>query len=128
MLIEAVGRNPGMRLAAALEQAGNPHLGKDAGELVGAPCGVKISDDFGKSLPGCDVLIDFTRPEGTLAHLAVCRRRGIRMVIGTTGFSDGQKQTIAEAAREIAIVFAPNMAVGVNVTFKLPRSRATHPR
>jgi 4-hydroxy-tetrahydrodipicolinate reductase len=125
MLIEAVGCNPGMRLAAALEQAGNPHVGKDAGELAGAPCGVKISDDFGKSLAGCDVLIDFTRPEGTLAHLAVCRRQGIRMVIGTTGFNDGQKQTIAEAARETAIVFSPNMAVGVNVTFKLAEIAAT---
>jgi 4-hydroxy-tetrahydrodipicolinate reductase len=65
------------------------------------------------------VLIDFTRPEGTLAHLAACRKLGVAMVIGTTGFSEEQKQTIAAAARDIAIVFAPNMAAGVNVTFKL---------
>lgn len=119
MLIEAVLHGAGTRLAAALEQAGNPQVGKDAGELAGSPCGVKISDDFEKSLAGCDVLIDFTRPEGTLAHLAACRRLGVKMVIGTTGFSDGQKKTIADAARETAIVFSPNMAVGVNVTFKL---------
>ena len=119
MLIEAVLRGADMRLAAALEQAGDPHVGKDAGDLAGSPCGVKISDDFGKSLAGCDVLIDFTRPEGTLAHLAACRRLGVRMVIGTTGFSDQQKKIIAESARDTAIVFSPNMAVGVNVSFKL---------
>jgi 4-hydroxy-tetrahydrodipicolinate reductase len=65
------------------------------------------------------VLIDFTRPEGTLAHLAVCRARNVKMVIGTTGFSAEQKEELKEAAKEIAIVFAPNMSVGVNVTFKL---------
>lgn len=119
MVIEAVLASAGMRLAAALEQAGNPHIGKDAGELIGASCGVAISDKVETALKGCDVLIDFTRPEGTLAHLAVCRRQGINMVIGTTGFSDEQKKSIADAARDIAIVFAPNMSVGVNVTFKL---------
>lgn len=119
MLLEAVRGGTDTRLAAALEVAGNPFLGKDAGGLVGAPCGVKISDDFETSLVGCDVLIDFTRPEGTLAHLAVCRRLGVRMVIGTTGFTDEQKKTIAAAARETAMVLSPNMAVGVNVTFRL---------
>ena len=119
MLIEAVLNSPGMRLAAALEQAGHPHLGKDAGELVGSARGVKITDDVGRALQGCDVLVDFTRPEGTLTHLAVCRSQGVKMVIGTTGFSDEQKKDIAGAARDIALVFAPNMSVGVNVTFKL---------
>ncbi len=125
MLIEAVLRGAGTRLAAALERAGDPHVGKDAGDLVGSPCGVKISDDFGGSLTGCDVLIDFTRPEGTLAHVAACRKLGVGMVIGTTGFSDAQKQAIAEAARDTAIVFSPNMAVGVNVTFKLAEIAAS---
>ncbi len=119
MLIETALGNADTRLAAALEMPGNPYVGKDAGELVGAPCGVKISDDFGKALAGCDVLIDFTRPEGTLAHLAACRKLGVRMVIGTTGFTDEQKKTIAAAASETAIVLSPNMAVGVNVSFKL---------
>ena len=127
MLIEAVLRGADMRLAAALEQAGDPHVGKDAGDPAGSPCGVKISDDFGKSLAGCDVLIDFTRPEGTLAHLAACRKLGVGMVIGTTGFSDQQEKIIAESARDTAIVFSPNMAVGVNVTFKLAEIAARIP-
>ena len=118
-LLEAVLHSADMRLGAALEQGGDAHLGKDAGELVGAPCGIAISADVEKSVRGCDALIDFTRPEGTLAHLAACRKARVRMVIGTTGFSAEQKQTIAEAAREIAIVMAPNMSVGTNLVFKL---------
>ena len=119
MLIEAVLGSSDLRLAAALEQAGNAHVGKDAGELIGVPCHVTISDQVESSVKGCHVLIDFTRPEGTLAHLAVCRRQGVNMVIGTTGFSEAQRRSITDAAREIGIVFAPNMSVGVNVLFKL---------
>ena len=119
MLLEAVAQDAGAVLAAALEQAGNPQVGRDAGELTGAPRGVPISDRPQQALAGCDVLIDFTRPEGTLQHLAVCRKLGVRMVIGTTGFDEAGKQAIAEAARDIGIVFAPNMSVGVNVTLKL---------
>ncbi len=118
-LIEAIGQSTDFRLRAALEIPGNALLGKDAGELVGAPCGVRISADLDSALAGCDVLIDFTRPEGTLGHLALCRERGIRMVIGTTGFQPAQKALITEAAKQIAIVMAPNMSVGVNLTFKL---------
>lgn len=118
-LIETVLGNPDMRLGAALEQAGHPQVGKDAGELVGSPCGVAIADRVEPALQGCHVLIDFTRPAGTLSHLAICRRLGVKMVIGTTGFDDEQKKSIAAAARDIAIVFAPNMSVGVNVTLKL---------
>lgn len=70
-------------------------------------------------LAGAEYLVDFTSPEGTLEHLAVCRKLGIKMVIGTTGFDDAQKALIHEAAHEIAIVMSPNMSVGVNVTFKL---------
>jgi 4-hydroxy-tetrahydrodipicolinate reductase len=118
-LLEAVLHSADLRLAAALEQPGNANLGKDAGELVGASCGVAINADLEKSLAGCQALIDFTRPEGTLAYLAACRKLGVKMVIGTTGFSDGQKKTIADAARDIAIVMAPNMSVGTNLVFKL---------
>jgi 4-hydroxy-tetrahydrodipicolinate reductase len=118
-LLEAVLHSADMRLGCALEQAGDSHLNKDAGELIGAPCGVAISADVEKGVRGCDALIDFTRPEGTLAHLAACRRLGVKMVIGTTGFSDKQKQTIADAAQDIAIVMAPNMSVGTNLLFKL---------
>jgi len=118
-LLEAVLHSADLRLGAALEQGGDAHLDKDAGELVGAPCGVAISADIEKSIRGCDVLIDFTRPEGTLAHLAACRKFGVKMVIGTTGFSAEQQQTIAAAAQDIAIVMAPNMSVGTNLVFKL---------
>jgi 4-hydroxy-tetrahydrodipicolinate reductase len=114
-LLEAVHGGDDVELAAALEAAGSPFLGKNAGELVGAPGRVIISADIGKSLAGCNVLIDFTRPEGTLAHLAACRKLGVSMVIGTTGFDDAQKKSIAEAARDIA----PNMSVGTNLVFKL---------
>ncbi|MCL6556929.1 MAG: 4-hydroxy-tetrahydrodipicolinate reductase [Burkholderiales bacterium] len=118
-LIEAVSQSADLRLSAALERPGSPFLGKDAGELIGAPCGVLIRDDAAAALSASDVLIDFTRPEATLAHLALCRSRGTAMVIGTTGFTAEQKETIREAAADIGIVFAPNMSVGVNVVLKL---------
>jgi 4-hydroxy-tetrahydrodipicolinate reductase len=118
-LIEAVLAADDARLAAALEQPGNALLGKDAGELVGQPCGVAISADVEAALAQADCLIDFTRPEATLEHLAVCCKRGVHMVIGTTGFTTEQKLTIQDASRDIPIVFAPNMAVGVNAVFKL---------
>ncbi len=118
-LLEAVLRAADLKLAAALEVKGNAAVGRDAGELAGSPCGVKVSDDAATVLAGCDVLIDFTRPEGTAAHLAACRKQGVRMVIGTTGFSESQKKEIAGAARDIAIVMSPNFSVGVNVAFRL---------
>ena len=119
MLIEAVLSSADMRLAAAFEQRGHPQVGANAGQLVGAPSEVRITDDIEKNLTGCDLVIDFTRPEGTLAHVAACRKLDVRMVIGTTGFSEQQKSVITEASREIAIAMAPNFSVGVNVTFKL---------
>lgn len=118
-LIEATSQVNDAQLCAALEQPGNTFVGKDAGELAGERRGVIISDDPGQALAGCDVLIDFTRPEGTIKHLAVCRKLGVKLVIGTTGFSDSEKLTIAEGARDIAIAMAANFSVGVNVTFKL---------
>lgn len=118
-LLEAIARAPDMRLTAALERAGSPYLQKDAGELIGAPCGVRITEDVTSALEGADVLIDFTRPEGTLAHLAVCRAGHVKMVIGTTGFSAEQREELKAASSDIPMVLAPNMSVGVNVTFKL---------
>jgi 4-hydroxy-tetrahydrodipicolinate reductase len=118
-LIEAIHQAPDARLAGALDVADSPFLGKDAGELVGAPCGVAISDDMETTLSAVDCLIDFTRPEGTMRHLDVCRRRGVHMIIGTTGLTTEQKLAIQDASRDIPIVFAPNMAVGVNLVFKL---------
>ncbi len=118
-LIEAVMRDASLKLAAALEISGSPHLGRDAGEMMGAACGVKITDDIERALKGCDVLIDFTRPEGTLSHVALCRKLGVRPVIGTTGFDDAGKKAINDAAKDVSVVLAPNFSVGVNVTFKL---------
>jgi len=117
-LIEVISQAPDMRLSAALDRAGSPFMGKDAGELIGAACGTPITDSL-ESLVGAHALIDFTRPEGTLAHIAFCRAKKINLVIGTTGFTPEQKQHIVEASRDIGIVFAPNMSVGVNIVFKL---------
>lgn len=118
-LLETIAESPDMRLSAALEQQNSPFLGKDAGELIGTPCDIAIHDDAAIALPGSNVLIDFTRPSGTLAHLAICQKLGIKMVIGTTGFTVEEKEILKSAANEIAIVFAPNMSVGVNILFKL---------
>lgn len=118
-LIEAINHAPDMRLAAALERSGSDLLGKDAGELVGAPCGTLITDNADAGLKGADALIDFTRPEGTLAHIELCRKHKTNIIIGTTGFTPEQKQQIQAASRDIGIVFAPNMSVGVNIVFKL---------
>jgi 4-hydroxy-tetrahydrodipicolinate reductase len=128
MLIEAVRGGEGLALAGALDIAGSPALGQDATAFLGAASGVAITADLHAGLAGCDVLIDFTRPEGTLAHLAACRALGVAAVIGTTGFSDAQKAQIAEHAQHIGIVLAPNMSVGVNVVLKLldVAARALH--
>jgi 4-hydroxy-tetrahydrodipicolinate reductase len=118
-LIEAVLDAPDMTLAAAFEQAGNPALGKDAGDLVGSPCGVPLTADIEAGVALADCLIDFTRPEGTMAHLEACRRQGKAIVIGTTGLSAEHKRSVQVAADVIPVVFAPNMSVGVNVVFNL---------
>ena len=119
MLVQAVLASPDMQLSGALDISGSAQLGQDAASGLGRPCGTLITADLRQGLAGGDCLIDFTRPEGTMAHLAVCRELGLNVVIGTTGFSEAQKQDIAAAARDIAIVMAPNMSVGVNVTLKL---------
>lgn len=119
MLVESVLSTPDATLAGALDIPGSPALGQDAAAFLGQPSGVAVTDDVRAALSGADVLIDFTRPEGTLAHLAVARELGVRMVIGTTGFDDSQKAVLKQAAETIPVVFAPNMSVGVNATFKL---------
>jgi len=124
MLIEVVLGSEDLKLVGALDVAGSPVVGRDAGELIGRPCGVKVVSDPAKGVAGADCLIDFTRPEGTLGHLEQCLKQGTRMVIGTTGFSARQHERIAAAAKTIAIVQAPNMAVGVNVAFKLAETAA----
>lgn len=119
MLIEAVSASTDCQLTGALDVAASPAIGMDAAAFSGRASGVLISADIRQGLQNAGVLIDFTRPEGTLAHLKVCRELGVKLVIGTTGLSEEQKAEIAAAAKDIAIVMAPNMSVGVNVTFKL---------
>jgi 4-hydroxy-tetrahydrodipicolinate reductase len=119
MLIEAIRASGDCQLAGALDIASSPAIGNDAAAFLGLASGVPVSADLRAALANSQVLIDFTRPEGTLAHLKACREQGVNAVVGTTGFSEAQKAQIADAARDIAIVMAPNMSVGVNVTMKL---------
>ncbi len=118
-LIEGVQQHPELSLHGALDRGDSPVIGHDAGEALGQRCGVNVSADIDATVKGAGVLIDFTRPDGTLAHLDACIRHGVSMVIGTTGFNTEQKQRLAEGARSIPIVFAPNMSVGVNVLLRL---------
>ena len=119
MLIEAVRASGDCVLAGALDVPSSPAIGSDAMAFLGVASGVPITADLRQGLQNAEVLIDFTRPEGTLAHLAICRELGVQAVIGTTGFTDAQKAEIAAHAQRTAIVMAPNMSVGVNVTLKL---------
>ena len=119
MLIEAIRASDDCVLAGALDVAASPAVGSDATAFLGYASGVAITADVAAGLQNADVLIDFTRPEGTLAHLAVCSQLGVKAVIGTTGFTDAHKAEIAAFAQRTAIVMAPNMSVGVNVTLKL---------
>jgi 4-hydroxy-tetrahydrodipicolinate reductase len=119
MLIEAIRASDDCVLAGALDVPESPGIGSDATAFLGFASGVPITADLREGLLNAQVLIDFTRPEGTLAHLQVCRALGVKAVIGTTGFSELQKGQIADAANDIAIMMAPNMSVGVNVTLKL---------
>ncbi|MGW8228093.1 MAG: 4-hydroxy-tetrahydrodipicolinate reductase [Gammaproteobacteria bacterium] len=119
-LIEAVTATEGMHVVAAVERPGSSVIAADAGEIAGVgKLNVPIADDLRAVVADIDVLIDFTRPVVTLDNLEICRQAGKRLVIGTTGFSDEEKQQITRAAQDIAIVFAPNMSVGVNLCFKL---------
>ena len=118
-LIEAVAASPDLVLTGALDVAASPSIGHDAAAFLGQQSGVRIGADLRGGLANADVLIDFTRPEGTLTHLAICRELGVNAVVGTTGFTSAQKAEIAGLADRIAIVMAPNMSVGVNVVMKL---------
>jgi 4-hydroxy-tetrahydrodipicolinate reductase len=119
MLIEAILGSGDCRLSGALDLAGSHAIGQDAGAFLGRTTGVTITADLAAGLAGADVLVDFTRPEGTLAHLQVCRALGVAIVIGTTGFSEAQKAEVRAHADQLPLVMAPNMSVGVNVMLKL---------
>ncbi len=123
-LIEAVLADAGLVLAAAFDVPGSPLLGRDAGERFGRTTGVRVEADADAAAQSADVLIDFTRPEGTLAHLDACAVHGTGAVVGTTGLSATQQERIAAVAKRIPIVFAPNMSVGVNVLLALVETAA----
>ena len=118
-LVEGVCGDAHLTLVAALERTGHPDIGIEVRSDAGVPTGVMIRDDHVAALAGADVLIDFTRPEGTLAHLKTSVAQKVALVIGTTGFSAAQRAEIQLAAQTIPIVLAPNMAVGVNAAIKL---------
>jgi 4-hydroxy-tetrahydrodipicolinate reductase len=119
-LITAIRETDGVELAAAIERPGMPLVGADAGEVAGTGrCGIQIVDDLSGVTDDFDVLIDFTIADATATYLEICRSARRKMVIGTTGLSSTQLQLLEAAAEQVAIVFAPNMSVGVNVTFKL---------
>lgn len=119
-LIQAAQEQNGIQLGAAIEREGSSLIGTDAGELAGIGLiGVKVVSDLNSVVNDFDVLIDFTRPEGTLQYLAFCQSHQKGMVIGTTGFDEQGKLAIAEAAKSIPIVFAANFSVGVNLVLKL---------
>lgn len=119
MLIEAVLAAPDMQLAAAFDRSDSPLLGTDAAAFMGQASGVPISADVAAGLAGCDVLIDFTRPEATLAHLQACVQQRVGAIIGTTGFDDAGRAAIEQAATQVPVVFAANMSPGVNITIRL---------
>ncbi len=135
MLMDALAETSDCHLSGALDAPGSLSIGQVVGQPLGqrvggpsaseasaslsSPHGVCITSDLSLGLAGAQVLIDFTRPEGTMAHLKACVASGVNMVIGTTGFTEAQKDVIGKAAERIAIVMSPNMSVGVNVTFKL---------
>jgi 4-hydroxy-tetrahydrodipicolinate reductase len=119
-LIKAAALADKAVFSGAVSRSGSPAVGKDAGELAGiGTVGVNVVDDLSAVLDRFDVLIDFTRPDASMAFIDICRKAGKKMVIGTTGYSEAQKSAIAEAAKNVAIVLAPNMSVGVNLSLKL---------
>ncbi len=123
-LLEAVFADPELVLHSALDRPDSLQIGRDAGEQFGKKTGVLISHDVDVALKGADVLVDFTRPEPSLIYLAACQKNGVNMVIGTTGFTAEQKTVIANAAKNISVVFAPNMSVGVTLLISLVQAAA----
>ena len=123
-LIEAALSDPEVTLAAACDVATSPLVGRDAGERFGRATGVVVGTDANAAAAAADVLIDFTRPEGTLSHVAACVRSGPGAVIGTTGLSQAHRTELARCAQSVPVVFAPNMSVGVNVLLALTEHAA----
>lgn len=123
-LLEGVFADDALTLHAAIDRPGSALIGQDAGAQFGVASGVKVTSDLVSAVDGADVLIDFTRPEAAMQYLAACQQAGVQMVIGTTGFSDKEKAKIEVAAQENAVVFAPNMSVGVTLLINLVEQAA----
>jgi 4-hydroxy-tetrahydrodipicolinate reductase len=124
VLLEGVFADNDLVLYGALDRVGNPQLGRDAGEQLGKVSGVRVTDSVDDALKNADVLVDFTRPEASMLYLASCQKHQVKMIIGTTGFSAEQKLAIESASKNIAIVFAPNMSVGVTLLINLVEQAA----
>ncbi len=123
-LLSSVFADEALVLHGALDNPTNPSLGQDAGALLGKVTGVKITADIRAAIAGADVLVDFTRPEATMQYLTACQQENVKLVIGTTGFSDKEKDTIANTAKNIGVVFAPNMSAGVTLLINLVEQAA----
>jgi len=123
-LLDGVFADSELTLHAALDRADSPNIGRDAGEQFGRVSGIKISHDVATALQGADLLVDFTRPEPSLEYLAACEHANVKLVIGTTGFTADQKKLIEASSNKVAIVFAPNMSVGVTLLINLVQAAA----
>lgn len=123
-LLEGVFADSELVLHAAIDRDGSQLIGQDAGAQFGADTGVKVTANLEKALVGADVLIDFTRPEAAMQYLAACEKASVKMVIGTTGFNESEKDKITSTAQQTAVVFAPNMSVGVTLLINLVEQAA----
>lgn len=119
-LAEAIAADDRLTLAAAVERPDSSVIGTDVGELTGiGRNGLLVASELEQVVADCDVVIDFTAPAATLAHLTCCREAGRPLVIGTTGLDDAGRQALSAAAADIPVVYAPNYSVGVNLSLKL---------
>ncbi|MEO1946631.1 MAG: 4-hydroxy-tetrahydrodipicolinate reductase, partial [Methylophilaceae bacterium] len=123
-LLKGIFTDDALTLHAAIDRSGSDLVGQDAGAQFGLTSGVKVTSDLTEALISADVLVDFTRPEATMQYLAACQQAGVRMVIGTTGFTESERIQIEAAAKKNAVVFAPNMSVGVTLLINLVEQAA----
>ncbi len=124
-LIRAVSQSRDFQLASAFEQKDHPESGKDAGTCAGvSELGVRIGVEAETAIRKSELLIEFSLPEPTLEHLRVAASAGVRMVIGTTGFSEAQKREIEKHSKEIPVLWSPNMSLGMNLLFALAKESA----
>lgn len=126
MLVRRIAATEGVTLAGASESANSTAIGRDAGEVAGLePLGVKITADSAAAIAAADAVIDFTVPAATVAHAAIAAAKGVSMVIGTTGLDPAQTAAIHDAAKKVPVVWAANMALGVNILLALIEKTAS---